>query len=229
MTSESEKEHVSLEYSVRQTIKVQVISICKKFNRSFLAFGVKSIRFCCDCENKSILNISKIGINNDYSNSTGTSFTKFAVSQDCNDRYTYKGYKKTPKECGHACIGSSTVFTYGKTRNRCSSRGCKCYCINGATKEGKCTQYSHSFYDIYRFDGELARMHLEYLILREKQDMIPESGHFRPSYGIFRANGPSKYPFTLICAPGCFSEKGYQTDLSKIACSYLLENLFDLR
>ena len=86
---------------------------------------------------------------------TGSDFTKVAESQDCKDKYTSKGYIKTLEDCGQACFGSSTVFTYGKTLNRCNSHGCKCYCIDGATKEGKCTEYSHSYYNIYRFDGKL--------------------------------------------------------------------------
>ena len=95
--------------------------------------------------------------------STGSGFTKVAVSQDCKDKNTYKGYKKTPEECSQACFGSSTVFVFGKTNKRCSSSGCKCYCIH-APKDGKCQQYSHSYYDIYRFNGK-SGPHLEYYIL----------------------------------------------------------------
>ena len=85
----------------------------------------------------------------------GNGFTKIAVSRSCKDRYTYKGYKENVDICATTCAGSSTVFVYGKTDKRCSSNGCACWCINGATKEGKCLKpYAHPYFDTYRFNGK---------------------------------------------------------------------------
>ena len=85
-------------------------------------------------------------------------YTKIAVSTSCKDNYTYVGYLQTIDICARKCVGWSTVFVYGKTYKRCSTHGCSCYCINGATKEGVCTKpYAHSYFDMYRFNGKLIR------------------------------------------------------------------------
>ena len=79
--------------------------------------------------------------------------TRIAVSQDCKDSFTAKGYIKTLDDCGQACFGlSSTVFTYGKTDARCTPIGCKCFCFH-TPKKGKCEQVGNSNYDIYRFNS----------------------------------------------------------------------------
>jgi len=84
----------------------------------------------------------------------GSGYKKIASSKSCRDTYVYKKYQKTLESCAQACFGSSTVFVYGKTKNRCSSSGCACYCINGASKDGKCGKpYKHSYFDTYRFNG----------------------------------------------------------------------------
>ena len=83
----------------------------------------------------------------------GIGHTRIAISKSCKDKYTYKGYEKNTEICAQQCFESSTVFVYGKN-NKCSnSKGCKCWCINGATKEGKCVKpYAHYGYDTYRLD-----------------------------------------------------------------------------
>ena len=85
----------------------------------------------------------------------GNLFTKIAVSRSCKDSSTYKGYKENADICAWICADSSDVFVYGKTDKMCSFNGCACWCINGATKEGKCLKpYAHPYIDTYRINGK---------------------------------------------------------------------------
>ena len=59
-----------------------------------------------------------------------------------------KSNKATVGECASTCADSSTMFVYG-TNNK------QCYCINGATSRGECSDpFSNYALDLYRYNSK---------------------------------------------------------------------------
>ena len=85
----------------------------------------------------------------------GIRFELIAKGKRCAGGTVPKGFFTTVEKCVEVCVNMTFLFEFGVERtDGCDSRGCKCYCIPGASAGSTCTQYDDINYNVYRIIQE---------------------------------------------------------------------------